>query len=501
MTSKAQKRKGYPLPPDEWEENTQSFCVTIPAGEEWEMAFRAQLYELGKYWMWKRDEERNRAATDSATNWRDKLVIELDCGEPPMSCGDVEDCLESSDIIAGIDQNITGLQQGGSVSGNPTNLTTIIENGANYETGNDPAFTPTTCGNSDKDKLWGGINAFVDFMHNTNIDFFQNIASYTNKAALLADVISAIPIIGLLPVDEGIDIASKLADTVSIEYNSDVTVTGLYAVKCALFCIAVDADCNFSINDAFTYFLANDGLAGFTQADDFETYVSAIIGGLTASGMQYFNFMAAFQLTIASLGETFVQPYGMKAYTRSAQAGALSPNGSWAVWCDTCATHTGAWTVVLDYANDYVATGSEVVYRNMYGVWTNVSGSTTVLTNQYAKGIIYTNPGSAGTIKQVNISNAAQCIDIQANVRKVSGTASSVGILFTTNSYAGQPRRNFSSGTFAWTTAVPLANVGGTAGAINWFRIDLNTTLASQTCVAEIRYLRLTGTGALPKIS
>ena len=79
MSSKAQKRKGYPLPENEWEEESQSFCIVIPEGQEWEMAMRAQLYELGKYWMWKRDDDRPRAATDSATTWRSILQITEDC--------------------------------------------------------------------------------------------------------------------------------------------------------------------------------------------------------------------------------------------------------------------------------------------------------------------------------------------------------------------------------------------------------------------------------------
>jgi hypothetical protein len=80
MSSEAQRKAGYPLPPDEWEDQTQSFCVTIPAGQAWEMAFRAQLYELGKWWMWKRDPSRPKAASDTATNWRDILEIVEDCG-------------------------------------------------------------------------------------------------------------------------------------------------------------------------------------------------------------------------------------------------------------------------------------------------------------------------------------------------------------------------------------------------------------------------------------
>jgi hypothetical protein len=54
--------------------------VTIPAGYEYTQAFLAQLDMLGKWWFWKRDDERPTAASDAATTWRTLLNIEEDCG-------------------------------------------------------------------------------------------------------------------------------------------------------------------------------------------------------------------------------------------------------------------------------------------------------------------------------------------------------------------------------------------------------------------------------------
>lgn len=85
MSSEAQKKFGYPLPEDEFTEDTQSYCVTIPAGYEYTQAFLAQLDMLGKWWFWKRDDDRPNAASDAATTWRTLLNIEEDCGGFDMS--------------------------------------------------------------------------------------------------------------------------------------------------------------------------------------------------------------------------------------------------------------------------------------------------------------------------------------------------------------------------------------------------------------------------------
>lgn len=117
MSSEAQKKAGYPLPANEWEGQTQSFCITIPAGMEYEMAMRAQLYQLGKWWKWKRDPLRPKAASDTATNWRDILEIVEDCGMEDIR---VQGCmlqkLEGGVWINVADLTLCGGGGGGSAS-------------------------------------------------------------------------------------------------------------------------------------------------------------------------------------------------------------------------------------------------------------------------------------------------------------------------------------------------------------------------------------------------
>lgn len=84
MTSKAQYLAGYPVPEDPETEETQSFCIVIPAGDEYRAAAYAQLLMLGKWWKWKREESQVGAKL-SAETWRQLFEFNEDCGGFLMS--------------------------------------------------------------------------------------------------------------------------------------------------------------------------------------------------------------------------------------------------------------------------------------------------------------------------------------------------------------------------------------------------------------------------------
>jgi hypothetical protein len=81
MASKAQKSAGYPIPEEHQTEETQSFCIIIPAGEEFRQAAYAQLLMLGKWWKWKHDEEpESLRAKHTSETWRLLFEFNEDCG-------------------------------------------------------------------------------------------------------------------------------------------------------------------------------------------------------------------------------------------------------------------------------------------------------------------------------------------------------------------------------------------------------------------------------------
>lgn len=421
-----------------------------------------------------------------------------------LDCADVEDCLETSPTIAEIHDKLDGIEQGGSQSGNPNNVDKPPMEGAGHETGNESAFDPVDCGDSDMDKLWGAIDTFVDFAHNVNIDFFQQISSYTSRAKLLGTVISAIPLFGLLPIDEAVSAAAQLADFVSVDYNANVTTTGLYEIKCALFCEAVANGCHFDVNTAFNYFLDNDGLSGVNSESTFEDYAAQIASGFSVSGNEVFCLMSAFQLAVASLGEKFGNATGMSAYTKSAQAGALSPSSGWQAWCDECQPEDGDWTLILDFANDYVkATEDEIVYRNAFNLLhpsTAFSNTGTAsLTNQYALGIVYVATANQFINKELRIGNAGALFkNLSINARKTGGFSTQFTVDTDSNTY-NPPTRQFNLSSYIWSAVVGVGNVAATPAAVTRIAMNFSQVLANQGCQGNVRYIKFTGTGERPR--
>lgn len=82
MSSQAQKLKGYPIPETWITEETASYCIVIPAGEDFRRAAYAQLLLLGKYWNWKRDEgdPDSTRAKNTAETWRLLFEFNEECG-------------------------------------------------------------------------------------------------------------------------------------------------------------------------------------------------------------------------------------------------------------------------------------------------------------------------------------------------------------------------------------------------------------------------------------
>jgi hypothetical protein len=469
---------------------------------EWAKIIDGHVSWLASIAAWPEAENEDYIAIQQILKFLRRVEIPM---PPDFDCGDVEDCLGESAIIADIIDSIGGIEQGGSQSGNPNNTDKPPTQGASHETGNEAAFEPDDCGDSDRDKLWGAISDFVDFCHSVNLDFFQQISAYTSRAKLLGTVISAIPLFGLLPIDEAVSAAAQLADFVSVDYNASVTTVGLYEIKCDLFCQAVANGCYFDVNTAFNYFLDNDGISGINADSTFEDYAANIASGFSVTGNEVFCLMSAWQLAVASLGEKFGNASGMAVYTKAAQAGALSPDSGWQAWCDECPVEDGDWTLVLDFANDYVPEEDEIVYRNAFNLLRestafSTTGASTI-SQQYASGLIYNSTGGSNKFKnqELRISNAGALFkQLEINALLDDGTATQFTIDTDSNTY-NPPPRQFSSGAFSWSSAVGVANVAGTPGSVTRIALNFTQVSSTNTCQGLMRYIRITGTGERPR--
>lgn len=121
MTSQAQKKAGYPIPEDHTTEETQELCIIIPAGDDFRRAAYAQLLMLGKWWLWKHDESpESTRAKETAEVWRLAFELNEECG---MSCEEIEDCLEASELLAAMQAEIDAAEA--DIVTNTTNITNV----------------------------------------------------------------------------------------------------------------------------------------------------------------------------------------------------------------------------------------------------------------------------------------------------------------------------------------------------------------------------------------
>jgi len=161
-------------------------------------------------------------------------------------------------------------------------------------------------------------------------------------------IISEIPVVGLLPIDEAFDYAAFLADELLQEYEATVDENLIQTVICDLFCIAVSSNCHLDFNDVYTYFADK---CSATLSNVLTTFTQLVQFGLTGtfSGDDYFYYMCYLQLATVGMGQFFlslnsVEPYGMKA-----REGQLSPSSNWSIYCINCPVYTH-WELTWDFA-------------------------------------------------------------------------------------------------------------------------------------------------------
>ena len=239
--SRRDRTTGLPIPSPVVPATSICFLLEVPNALEYRAALKGALSDLGKSWTWAQTVgEDNEDAFIAAELWRGRLAdaaYQLDC-EAEMSCADVANCIETDasvrDAIA---------QQ---IAANPANQTSIYQTsiygapltGAQRSA---PLAQPPAC---DLDILFAMSTAIIDQIHLNNQDFLEILEVALNPTERARNVISAIPGIGLLPLDEAIEFINQLASEIQENYDAQWTSAVRDDLRCALFCAAKDApDC------------------------------------------------------------------------------------------------------------------------------------------------------------------------------------------------------------------------------------------------------------------
>lgn len=237
-------------------------------------------------------------------------------------CDYVADCIENSEsvknaLLANEQQNIGYNSPASNLISNSTSL-----------------INPTDC---DYDEIWGNAVALWSNINKTNIDALEVLKTETNKLAVLADAISAIPVLGSLPVDEAINFIDQVATWSLENYESALTVELETQITCDLFCLMKE-NCEFSFEQLFQYFqnYFTEDLSVYTLLQ-YMTWMT----GIAPTGTPIVYLLSMFQLYIAGIAETYLYINSVEFYAISAQLG--EPDDDWEILCDCMTVWNHSW--------------------------------------------------------------------------------------------------------------------------------------------------------------
>ena len=199
----------------------------------------------------------------------------------------------------------------------------------------DFGVTADTCDTAGKDATYGAVSQLVRYINQVNIDLLERVNQAGNLPDQIARLISAIPVLGLLPIDEIFSWAQFIATELEDEYNATVDEALLQSVICDLFCIAVANNCHLDFNDVYNYFA---GKVSPTLGHATTTFLSLVQFGTTGTfaGDDYFYYFCYFQLTTVGLGQFFFGVNSLNDYAYQARAGLNSPDNDWEIFCLDC---------------------------------------------------------------------------------------------------------------------------------------------------------------------
>lgn len=268
------KTTGLPIPDPVVPATSICFTIQVPNAIEYRSAFKGALASLGQAWTWQQTAgQDNQAAFDAAELWRARIqaaMYTLDCGEEPMSCADVADCIESDPSVqAAIAAVVPATPIDGLVYP-PTVPLTPGQMTARLNEIDDCGF----------DAFWAQSEQYIDYMVDLGQDVLDQIAVYS--AAL--DAGEQVPMGQFLGKLKNSSTAGKVIDflqwaltTVKAAYEAADNEANRNALKCAIFCEGKD-DCLISIQRTLDVLNErNGGLLTPGDLDDLPSLVDAFL--------------------------------------------------------------------------------------------------------------------------------------------------------------------------------------------------------------------------------
>lgn len=239
MPSPLPKRTGKQIPLIIDSDERICFHMEMPDILEYRAAVMGQLIQLGYWFAWSHTQEDYSdiptVNQDVAQLWA-QIVADASFEVCMSFCEQMITCINTDEDVQ------TALAE--MLATNPINQTTTYQTSVygaplNEAQRGAALATPPDC---DLDVLFSMCTAIIDQLHKNNEDFLEILEVASNPTERARNVISAIPVIGLLPIDEAIEFIDQLVEEIQENYDAQYTSSIRDELRCALFCAAKDAD-------------------------------------------------------------------------------------------------------------------------------------------------------------------------------------------------------------------------------------------------------------------
>ena len=238
---------------------------------------------------------------------------------PEGSCMDlcalVADCIETSQETKNALNNFIQSNDG------------FLTPSDNLTAQNTPLINPTDC---DLDEIWGNAVALWTSVNAKTIDLLEVIAEADNVLQVASDIVSAIPILNQLPVDEMLSLVADMGDWLLENYNAALTVELEQQIECDLFCIMQDT-CSITFEQLLDYFSDYFTIdLGLYQLVEMVTWLT----GIVPAGESFVYALNCFQIWVVGVAQPFFGVQNANFYAVQAQLG--EPDNDWMFLCEDC---------------------------------------------------------------------------------------------------------------------------------------------------------------------
>lgn len=333
MTTPLPKRFGYKLPLEALGGACVRVSLEFPDKLEYRAAFNGSINMLGKWFQWDHTQadyqDIPELNVEVAQVWSEVLADAL--WETCMDfCAQMianaecflDDASVQTEIINHLLNNQTFIQAINQIAGKgvPMPLPEI------------EAPVTDTCV---EDNLFGGVTSIIRQMNTNNTDFFEKIEAGTNPIERAALIVSAIPIIETLPVDEIVEFTDQIIENIFENYDAEYTTALEDEYRCDIFCLALEApDCSVTFDMLFEYFSGR--LGGAITIESILAEGIAFVAAGTWSGTEIVDAMMLAQVVLWRAASNFLG-INIRTLQTVGLLGQNNPDPDWSILCD-CST-------------------------------------------------------------------------------------------------------------------------------------------------------------------